>query len=229
MLDWPYPLLYALAALGIGALCLPIVLALQFQRDGLPAAWQLLVQLAFFRGGLGIGLELGPQRRSLVPVLLGKTLPFPSLALDTQSKQKKKKNEQAEKTTTLKTETKDPSAKSDLFGLLRLLFRPGLSLLASLPRTIGLKSLRIKGRLGFADPAQTGSINGYLQIVKSFKNKLININISPDFTRPGAFGQLDIVAHFHLGLLFLLLGRFGLQVGYRYLAARLFGWKPGLI
>jgi hypothetical protein len=222
MLDWLYPLFYALAALGIGALCLPIALSLQFQRDGLPVAWQLLVQLAFFRGGLGLGLRLDPQRRSLVPVLLGKALPFPSLALRAQAKQKKK-------TVAPKTETKDPSTERDLFGLLRLLLKPGLGLLASLPRTIGLKSLRIKGRLGFADPAQTGSVNGYLQAVKSVKNKLIKINISPDFTRPGAFGQLDLVAHFHLGLLLLLLGRFGLQVGCRFLAARLFGWKPGLI
>ena len=55
------------------------------------------------------------------------------------------------------------------------------------------------------------------------------MNIDPDFTRPGAFGQLDLVAHFHLGLLLFFLGRFGLQVGFRFLASRLLGWKLYLI
>ena len=109
------------------------------------------------------------------------------------------------------------------------MLRPALGLLASLPCTFGLKKLRIIGRLGFADPAKTGTVNSYLQAIRSLKNKFISMNIDPDFTRPGAFGQLDFVAHFHLGLLLLFLGRFGLQVGFRFLASRLFGWKPGLI
>ena len=102
---------------------------------------------------------------------------------------------------------------------MRLLFEPSLRLLASLPRTIRLKRLRVQGRLGFADPAQTGRVYGYLQAVAAHKGK-VQINVNPDFVRPGAFGRLDLVAHLHLGLLILLLGRFGSQAAYRLLATR---------
>ena len=103
---------------------------------------------------------------------------------------------------------------------MRLLIKPSLGLLASLPRIIRLKRLRIQGRLGFADPAQTGRIYGYLQAVAAAHQGKMQINVSPDFVRAGAFGRLDLVAHLHLGLLILLLGRFGSQAAYRLLAAR---------
>jgi hypothetical protein len=113
--------------------------------------------------------------------------------------------------------------------MLRLLLKPGLKLLISLPQTIGLRQLSIKGSIGFTNPAQTGTLSSYLQVIKSFKNKKIKIDVGPDFIRPGAFGQLEFVAHFHLGLLLLLFGRFGLHVAYRFLAVRLLRRQPGLI
>lgn len=229
MLDLLSPLLYALAALGLGVLCLPIALSLQFRRDGLPVAWKLLVQMAFFRGGIGFGLHLDAENRSLMPVLLGKTIPFPTLSLNPKPGQKKTVAKQTEQTAKPKDKTVEQSATQDLLATIRLVLKPGLKLLASMPHIIGLKSLQIKGNLGFNDPAQTGSINGYIQALKYFKNNKIRIDITPDFTRPGAFGQLELTAHFHLGLLLLLLGRFGLQVASRFLAVRLWGWQPGLI
>ena len=57
MLDLLLPLLYAFSALGLGVLCLPIALSLHFQREGLPANWQLLVQLAFLGGAIGLGFR----------------------------------------------------------------------------------------------------------------------------------------------------------------------------
>ena len=229
MTDWLYPLLYTLLALGAGVLCLPIALSLHYRRDDLPTNWHLLVQLAFFRGGLGIGFQLAPEGRTLMPVLLGRALPFPVLTLGTEPTTKKKKPKRAKKATPKADKLAAEKKKSAPLDLIRLVLRPALSLLASLPRTFGLKKLRITGRLGFADPAKTGIVNGYLQAVKTLKNKFLSININPDFTRPGAFGQVDLVAHFHLGLLLLFLGRFGLQVVFRFLASRLFGWKLGLI
>ena len=124
---------------------------------------------------------------------------------------------------------KDETSKGDLLGTIRLLLRPSLGLLARLRHIIGLKKISIQGSLGFADPVQTGSICGYLQSIKFIKNKILQIKINPDFNRPGAYGQLNLIAHFHLGLLLLLLGRFGLQVGCRFLATRFFGRKLALI
>ena len=213
MLDWLFPALVVLSALGLGALCAPMALALRCRREGLPESWEWGVRLSFFWGGLGLGLRWRSKGLCIAPVLLGQFLPYPYLPLRTQVKRRQRARRQAKK------EAAPKASERNLRSLVRLLIKPSRRLLASLPRTMQLKRLRIQGRLGFADPAQTGRIYGYLQAVAADKGK-IQINVSPDFVRAGAFGRLDLVAHLNLGLLILLLGRFGSQVAYRVLAAR---------
>ncbi len=231
MLDLLLPLLYAFSALVLGALCLPIALSLHFQREELPANWQLLVQLAFWSGAIGLGFRFDQQHRFLMPVFLGKAMPFPRLSLKSKAKKTKKEPKTSDQITSPKSANHraDKSQKGGLIGMLRLLLKPGLKLLVSLPQTIGLRRLSIKGSLGFTDPAQTGTFGSHLQAIKSFKNNKIKIDVVPNFIRPGAFGQLEFVAHFHLGLLLLLFGRFGLHVAYRFVAVRLLRRQPGLI
>ena len=211
MLDWLFP---ALGALGLGALCAPMALALRCRREDLPESWEWGIRLSFFWGGLGLGLRWGPKGLRIAPVLLGRFLPYPSLPLRTRVKRRPKTRRKAEQ------EAAPKARERNLRALVRLLIKPSLGLLASLPRIIRLKRLRVQGRLGFADPAQTGRIYGYLQAVAAAHQGKIQINVSPDFVRAGAFGRLDLVAHLHLGLLILLLGRFGSQAAYRLLAAR---------
>ena len=231
MLDLLLPLLYSFSALGLGVLCLPIALSLHFQREGLPANWQLLVQLAFVGGAIGLGFRFDEQHRFLVPVILGKAMPFPILSLKSKANKTKKESKTSDQVTSPKSskDRVDKTQEGGLIGMLRLLLKPGLKLLISLPQTIGLKQLSIKGSVGFTNPAQTGTLSSYLQAIKYFKNNKIKIDVGPDFIRPGAFGQLEFVAHFHLGLLLLLFGRFGLHVAYRFLAVRLLRRQPGLI
>ena len=212
MLDWLFLSLIVFVALGLGALCAPISLGLRCRREDLPESWEWGARLSFFWGGLGLGLRWGDKGLRIAPVLLGQFLPHPSLPLRTGKRRPKKRRKPEQEAA--------PKAREwNLRGLVRLLFEPSLRLLASLPRTIRLKRLRVQGRLGFADPAQTGRAYGYLQAVAGRKGT-VQINVSPDFVRPGAFGRLDLVAHLHLGLLILLLGRFGWQVAYRLLATR---------
>ena len=206
MLDWLFP---ALGALTLGALCAPMTLALRCRREGFPAAWEWGVRLSFFWGGVGLGLRGGAQGLCIAPVLLGQFLPYPRLPLRTEVKHRRKAAPGA--APKVSERPRRPVG--------RLLSKPGLRLLASLPRTIELKRLRVEGRLGFADPAQTGRVYGYLQAVAAHKGK-VSINVSPDFVRPGAFGRVDLVAHLHLGLFMVLLGRFGSQVAYRLFVAR---------
>ena len=213
MLDWLLPALGALGVLGLGALCAPMTFALRCRREGLPDFWEWGARLSFFWGGLGLGLRWGPKGLRIAPVLLGQFLPYPYLPLRTQAKRRQRARRRA------KREAAPKASERNLRALVRPLIKPSLGLLASLPRIIQLKKLRAQGRLGFADPAQTGRVYGYLQAVAAHKGK-VQINVSPDFVRAGAFGRLDLVAHLHLGLLILLLGRFGLQVAYRLLAAR---------
>ena len=211
MLDWLFPML---GALGLGALCAPMALALRCRREDLPESWEWGARLSFFWGGLGLGLRWGPKGLRIAPVLLGRFLPYPSLPLRTRVKRRPKTRRKAA------PEAAPKARERNLRTLVRLLIKPSLGLLASLPRIIWLKRLRIQGRVGFADPAQTGRIYGYLQAVAAAHQGKIQINVSPDFVRAGAFGRLDLVAHLHLGLLILLLGRFGSQTAYRLLAAR---------
>ena len=191
-----------------------MALALRCRREDLPESWEWGARLSFFWGGLGLGLRWGPRGLRIAPVLLGRFLPYPYLPLRTQVKRRPKTRRKVEQ------ETAPKASAWNLRALVRLLIKPSLRLLASLPRIIWLKRLRIQGRLGLADPAQTGRIYGYLQAVAAAHQGKIQINVSPDFVRAGAFGRLDLVAHLHLGLLILLLGRFGSQAAYRLLAAR---------
>ena len=211
MLDWLFPVL---GAFGLGALCAPMALALRCRREDLPESWEWGVRLSFFWGGLGLGLRWGPKGLRIAPVLLGRFLPYPSLPLRAQVKRRQRTRRKA------REEAAPKASAWNLRALVRLLIKPSLRLLASLPRIIWLKRLRIQGRLGLADPAQTGRIYGYLQAVAAAHQGKIQINVSPDFVRAGALGRLDLVAHLHLGLLILLLGRFGSQAAYRLLAAR---------
>ena len=191
-----------------------MALALRCRREGLPESWEWGVRLSFFGGGLGLGLRWDPKGLRIAPVLLGRFLSYPYLPLRTHVKRGPKTRRKTEQEAAPKARERNRRA------LVRLLLKPSLGLLASLPRVLWLKRLRIQGRLGLADPAQTGRIYGYLQAVAAAHQGKIQINVSPDFVRPGAFGRLDLVAHLHLGLLVLLLGRFGSQVAYRLLAAR---------
>ncbi len=185
--------------------------ALRCRREVRPDFWEWGVRLSFFWGGLGLGLRWGPKGPRIAPVLLGQWLPY--LPLRTPAKHRLRARRRA------KRAAEPKASERNLRRLVRLLLEPSLRLLASLPRTVRLKKLRIQGRLGFADPAQTGRVYGYVQAVAAHKGK-VQINVSPDFVRAGAFGRLDLVAHLHLGLLILLLGRFGSQVAYRLLAVR---------
>ena len=187
-------------------------LGLRCRREARPEAWEWGARLSFFWGGLGLGLRGGAKGLRIAPVLLGRFLPYPYLPLRT-GKRRPKKRRKTER------EAAPKARERNLRTLVHLLFEPSLRLLASLPRIIRLKRLRVQGRLGFADPARTGRVYGYLQAVAGRKGT-VQINVSPDFVRPGAFGRLDLVAHLHLGLLILLLGRFGWQVAYRLLAVR---------
>ena len=213
MLDWLLPALGALGVLGLGALCAPMTFALRCRREGLPDFWEWGARLSFFWGGLGFGLRWGPKGLRIAPVLLGQFLPYPYLPLRPRVKRRQRARRRSER------EVAPKASERNLHALVHLLIKPSLRLLASLPRTVRFKKLRAQGRLGFADPAQTGRVYGYLQAIAVRKGK-IQINVSPNFVRAGAFGRLDLVAHLHLGLLILLLGRFGLQVAYRLLAAR---------
>ena len=204
MLDWLFP---ALGALGLGALCAPMALALRCRREDLPEAWEWGLRLSFFGGGLGLGLRWGPKGLRIVPLLLGRFLPYPYLPLRTRVKRRPKTRRKAEQ------EAAPKARERNLRALVSLLIKPSLGLLASLPRIIWLKRLRVQGRLGLADPAKTGRIYGYLQAVAAAHQGKIQINRQPGFRARGGFWPLGLGRSFALGVVNFALGALWLAGG----------------
>ena len=203
MLDWLFP---ALGALGLGALCAPMALALRCRREDLPESWEWGVRLSFFWGGLGLGLQWNPKSLRIAPVLLGRFLPYPYLPLRTRIRRRQKAQQRVKK------EAAPKARERNLGAFVRLLIKPSLRLLASLPRIIWLKRLRVQGRLGLADPAQTGRVYGYLQAVAAQKGK-VQINVSPDLCARGSLWPLGFGHSFALGLVNFALGALWLAGG----------------
>lgn len=107
-----------------------------------------------------------------------------------------------------------------------LIVYPGLRLVRSLPGTVTVTQVAVRGHLGCPDPARTGQIWGWLQALRSGEWDRFHIDLTPDFARPYMRGHLDMRARIHLGLLLMLLVRFALQVGWRWGIRRVaaLGW-----
>ena len=71
-------------------------------------------------------------------------------------------------------------------------------LLAGLLRPFHLERLTIDADIGLADPADTGQLFGLLAAVNHSRppNSAVSIAVRPDFTGPGASGELDAVLSF---------------------------------
>jgi hypothetical protein len=79
----------------------------------------------------------------------------------------------------------------------------------------------VRGSFGFADPARTGSVFGYLQALRAVVPRRLRLDLRPDFERPGVRGEATLLLHLYLGSLLFVVLRFGLQVGWRWLRGRL--------
>ena len=91
-----------------------------------------------------------------------------------------------------------------LYDRARLYFPLGMDLLKQLRRTLVLKKLQMEGSLGFEDPAKTGFAAAFLQGLTIMNSKRIEIDVSPDFERPGLHGRVYLDFRLHLGYLLVL-------------------------
>lgn len=68
-------------------------------------------------------------------------------------------------------------------------------LLSDLAGLVRLERLRVDGRLGLGDPADTGSLYAVLMPLRFLgPSALSNLRLEPDFERTGFRGDADIVA-----------------------------------
>jgi hypothetical protein len=216
------------ALLALGFFWLPLAVGLSLERLS-PDRWRLRLNSAFFRGLVGFSLDYQPPSWHLYPLILGRPLGFLPLRSGPKQRASPAPASGAPVPTGADRPTRSPTVRPA--DLARWLLRPGIDLFAALPRAARLKKVRVRGCFGFEDPAMTGSAFGYLQGLGWCRSRRLELELFPDFTRPGFRGSLDLVVHLHLGLLLFLALRFTLQAVCRWAAGRLpwSSWKPGFV
>ena len=245
-------LLYTLLGLVLGVFLLPVAIGLRLDRPRPENLLTLRLDWTFFAGLAGLCLHFQAARWRLYPLVLGCRLKFFHLQLHPKKTPRPERAkvsprppaeperanasprppagpERQARSSEAGPRPGKPKASVSAFDrlvrLVDLLYGPGRGFLRYLPRTIKLYRLRLNGCFGFHNPAETGFVHGYLEGLSIFNSKILEIDLKPDFTRPGLNGRLCLVIHLHLGLLLALALIFATRVGCRWLAARL-TWLP---
>ena len=211
---------------------LPLCLSVRVDRPTPTAAINIEIRFGLYRALAGISLRLAGPQRLLQILLFNRQLPVVRLDLTAKKAPGAKKDSAStrSKKKTAQTEDQDPSTDNNsnrnILLLLRSLMRPLLSFLVRFPRVFWLSELAVSGRFGFADPAQTGSLYGFVQALRALPIKRIHFELIPDFCARGACGQIHLTLHIHLGFIIALCIRLLAQIGLRYIAMRLRFAKP---
>ncbi len=242
MLDVTIYLVCALSAGLAALLLLPMVVAVQARRTDHPGAMAFRLDGALFGGLIGVSLHQSGGTRRLYPLwhrwtigrghVLGERVREGGTEPETAQAGRSSSDAAVDADTDQQDEPAlDEAGRrysiSQLRTLVergremsRLLARPGLQLLRSLRHVASLRRLTLRGHLGLADPAATGSACALLLGVRAFNAKRVKIDIAPDFVTPRAEGHAHLVVHLHLGYALACIVRFGLRVGLGWLVLR---------
>ena len=243
MLDVTIYLLCALSAGVAALLLLPVVVAVQVRRTDHPGATAFRLDGALFGGLIGVSLHQSGDTRRLYPLwhrwtlgrghVLGQRVPTGEIEPETAPAERTSGDTAVDAETDQQDEpAQEKTARrfsiNQLMTLVervrkmsRLLARPGLQLLRSLRHVANLRRLSLRGHLGLADPASTGSACALLLGVRGFNPQRVKIDVAPDFVTPRAEGHAHLVVHVHLGYALACILRFGLRVGLGWLVLRL--------
>lgn len=211
---------------------LPLCLSIRVDRPSPAAAIRIEIRFGFYRALAGISLRLAGPQRLLQILLFNRQLPIPRLDLGAKQAPGTKKDSASTRSGNKTTQTEDQGASTDnnsnrdILLLLRSLMHPLLRFLIRFPRVFWLSELAVSGRFGFADPAHTGSLYGFLQALRALPIKRIHFELMPDFCARGTCGQLHLTLHIHLGFIIALCIRLLAHIGWRYIAMRFRFAKP---
>lgn len=238
--------IYLACALSVGLaalLLLPVVVAVRVRRTDHPGATVFRLDGALFGGLIGVSLHQSGDTRRLYPLwhrwtigrghILGKHVQEEGIEPETTPAGRAGSDEVVGAETDPQDEPAQDGAGrgfsiSQLMTLVervremsRLLARPGSQLLRSLWHAARVRRLTLRGHLGLADPASTGSACALLLGVRAFDPQRVKIDIAPDFVTPRAEGHAHLVVHLHVGYALACIVRFGLRVGLGWLVLRL--------
>jgi len=228
--------LYLVAGGVFAVLCLPVAIQLLILRPGTRTPVEVRLDIGLAAGLAGLRASGPTGGWMLRPLLAGLPVPGPRLAMGgTPAPPAPSAEPEGEPGTEQVEPPTEPAAtgadKGSRLRQLRwaagLVARPALRLVRSLGRTVTVSQVSVSGQLGHPDPSRTGQIWGWLQALDSGGWDRLHLDLTPDFADARTRGQLDVRLRFHLGLLLLLLVRFGLQVGWRWGLDRVaaLGWR----
>ncbi len=225
-------LIYLFLALFTLVFALPLYLSLRVYRPTPTAAITVEIRFGIYRILAGIALAITGRQRLLHILFFNRQLPIPPLDLTAKPTATTSAQPDPEPRP-VQTDAQDASptttTKRDTLLLLRSIARPMLQFFIRFPRAFYLGELKVRGRFGFADPVQTGSLYGYLQALRALPFKRVHFDLTPDFCTRGTCGQMHLTLHIHLGFIIAQCIRLIAQAGWRYLAMRFRFAKPRFI
>ena len=228
---------YLALLLAIAFLLVPVTFDLRTAYPSSRPRPRLRLDVAFSFGLFGVSLHLFPPSWRLYLLLLGRPLTFAPVARS-RARALPPPPPSREKALPFAPEEERPRPKKRLAGRIEDLAdrakpftKPILNLLRSAVHAFKLKKMNICACFGLNDPARTGMVFGYLQMLECLRGKRIRLDLTPDFTAPGVRGRIDLAVRLHLGYLLLLVLRFLFQASFRWLVLRLpwFPWRPGYL
>ena len=206
-----------LLGLALAGLFLPMLIGLQVEHPGRAGAVRFCLNWGLLMGGAGVQLRFQAARWSLHPLVLGCGLGFPRLCLgkdrgEAEAPPLDPPPVPEEASPPAKPPAKAAAGRAGLGKLAGELVRPGLQLLRRLAQTFQLRSLRIEGRFGLADPAATGQLFGYLQGARALWPRRLHLRLDPDFVQQGMRGKVQVAIHFYFGKALFLVACFGVRL-----------------
>ena len=236
--------LYLLSALVVALaalLLLPVVVAVRVKRTDHPGSIAVRLDGSVFAGLIGVSLHQSDGIRRLYPLWRRWTLGRGHILGGSVEAEVDAGTEPPRDDRTGKypkdagDEVEEESQESSGIGtsihrlislvervrqMSRLLARPSLQLLRSLRHAASVRRLTLKGHLGLADPAATGSACALLLGLRGLDPKRVKIDLAPDFVTQRADGHVQLIVHLYVGYALACIVRFGLRVGLGWLALR---------
>ncbi|MBI2502054.1 MAG: hypothetical protein HYW07_02340 [Candidatus Latescibacteria bacterium] len=215
--------LVILLALVLALLLLPVLVAFEAEWPGPAGPVNFQLSWGFLMGGAGLQVRFQAEEWHLHPLVIGRRLAFPRLRLGGSQEGGAAEPllpPQPEKEQAPPPLAKAPSGRAALGRLARESARPALRLLRRLGQTFHLRSLRLQGSFGLADPAATGQAFGYLQAVRALLRGRLRLELSPDFVRTGWRGKARLAIHLYFGKALFLLACFAARLAWRWWGLR---------
>lgn len=231
--------LLAIAGLILAVLVLPVTIRLAVARENPDVPPALAGSVGLASGLVGVEVKGGDHSLEMRGSLFGRAVPRPVYTMGTDTSDNGPAK--AKPAESVNSEAADPTKKAGrptpsrrsqvrrIQRLMRVLGSPALRLVGSMPRTLSLRRLSLSGQFGFPDPAQTGRVLGLLQALQVHTWRRLQIRVRPDWVGSEMRLRGELLLHFHLGLLLLLIIRCAAQMAWRWILSWIasLAWRPG--